>query len=157
MRYATRSKCIECQAETTNPKFCSRSCAAKHTNRTPKRKRTKVCECGQPILSNRKQCPECYRSTLFQWQDKTIADIQNKAKYQVSALIRNTARSVYRKSAKPKCCVVCGYNKHYEVCHIKAIKDFSPDTPLSTVNHINNLTAMCPNHHWEYDNGQITI
>ena len=50
-----------------------------------------------------------------------------------------------------------GYDKHYEVCHIKAVSDFSEDTPITVINHIDNLVALCPNHHWEFDNGLLDI
>lgn len=39
-------KCVECNAETRNPKFCSRSCNAKHRNRTVQRqRRIKIAVC----------------------------------------------------------------------------------------------------------------
>ncbi|MFZ8310550.1 HNH endonuclease [Staphylococcus aureus] len=52
---------------------------------------------------------------------------------------------------------MCGYAKHYEVCHIKAINQFDSNTRLSEVNDINNLVALCRNCHWELDHGLISI
>lgn len=71
--------------------------------------------------------------------------------------IRADARIAYEKSDRPKCCSICGYDKHYEVCHIKAVSDFSDDTPIPEINSISNLIALCPNHHWEFDNGILHI
>ena len=71
--------------------------------------------------------------------------------------IRSDACRVYENSGKPKHCLICGYDKHYEVCHIKAVSDFSEDTPITVINHIDNLVALCPNHHWEFDNGLLDI
>lgn len=37
------NKCKHCNIETKNPKFCSKSCSAKESNKTPKRKLTRKC------------------------------------------------------------------------------------------------------------------
>ena len=44
-------------------------------------------------------------------------------------------------------CFVCGYNNHVEIAHIKAVSDFDKEAELSEINNINNLVALCPNHH----------
>ena len=37
-------KCLNCETETENPKYCCKSCSATHTNKLyPKRKTTRVC------------------------------------------------------------------------------------------------------------------
>lgn len=71
--------------------------------------------------------------------------------------ISKTARAVFKASEKNKCCVICGYNKHYEVCHIKPVSEFDDTITLREINDINNLVALCRNHHWEYDKGLITL
>ena len=50
-----------------------------------------------------------------------------------------------------KTCTICGYDKYYEVCHIKSVSDFSDDSLISEINSLDNLVALCPNHHKEYD------
>ena len=45
-------------------------------------------------------------------------------------------------------CSICGYDKHVEVAHIKAINEFSDDTPLSIINNRDNLLLLCRNDHW---------
>ena len=64
---------------------------------------------------------------------------------------------IYQNSNKPKQCICCNYDKHYEVAHIKAVSDFNDDTLISEINDIDNLIALCPNHHWEYDNTDFDI
>lgn len=63
--------CINCQNETINPKFCSKSCAASHNNRiSPKRHKTKLnyCLMCQKLISSHhskycnKQCLVEYRN-----------------------------------------------------------------------------------------------
>lgn len=71
--------------------------------------------------------------------------------------IQKNARNVYFLSNKPKQCVCCGYDKHFEVAHIKAVSDFEDDALISEINNEDNLIALCPNHHWEYDNTDFDI
>lgn len=54
-------------------------------------------------------------------------------------------------------CQNCGYNKHVEVCHIKPIASYSEDTKLDEINCIDNLVVLCPNCHWELDNGVLEL
>lgn len=73
----------------------------------------------------------------------------------VRSTIAKLARNIYAKSNRPKYCVICGY-EHYEVAHIKAVSDFPDDALISEINAIENLIGLCPNHHYEYDNGILT-
>lgn len=47
--------------------------------------------------------------------------------------------------------------KHVECAHIKNISDFKLSDKLSDVNHIDNLIWLCPNHHWEFDFGELAL
>lgn len=47
--------------------------------------------------------------------------------------------------------------KHVEIAHIRAVADFSDEDLLSEINHPDNLVGLCPNHHWEYDNGLLNL
>ena len=69
--------------------------------------------------------------------------------------IGRDAREAYLFYERPPECIICGYNKHIDVAHIVAVKDFSDDTLLQVINHIDNLIALCPNHHWEYDHNKL--
>lgn len=71
--------------------------------------------------------------------------------------IQKSARKIYMTSDKQQSCIVCGYDKHFEVAHIKAVSSFSGDSLISEINDVNNLVALCPNHHWEYDHGILDI
>lgn len=71
--------------------------------------------------------------------------------------IRRMAQEIYAKSDKEYKCAVCGYNKHIEIAHIKAVSDFDDSATITEINDINNLIGLCPNHHWEYDNGLLDI
>lgn len=78
--------------------------------------------------------------------------------WQVSrSYIQKYARIIYKNSNKPKKCICCNYDKHYEVAHIKAVSDFDDNALISEINNENNLIALCPNHHWEYDNTDFNI
>lgn len=71
--------------------------------------------------------------------------------------IQKDARRTYINSNKSKQCIVCDYDKHYEVAHIKPVSDFDGNVLVSEINNIDNLIALCPNHHLEYDNGYLDI
>ena len=90
---------------------------------------------------------------------KTKGEIfkDNKNWQSARSSIRRLAQNIYLDSKKPCKCAICGYDKHIEVAHIKAVADFSDGSTLAEINSINNLIALCPNHHWEYDNGYLKI
>ena len=71
--------------------------------------------------------------------------------------IQNSARKIFFKNCLDPKCIVCGYTNHVEVAHIKAVSNFSEDSLISEINDISNLIGLCPNHHWEYDNGLLDI
>lgn len=150
------TSCLQCSIETQNPKFCSRSCAAKYNNTvTPKRPPllNSTCSvCRTPIPTRYRRCTDCKRSRL----NSTIADMKgsgNAVKGGNYAYIRGMARTAYAKSGKLYRCAECGYSLHVDICHIRDIKLFSDQTPMYQVNHIDNLIALCKNHHWEFDHG----
>lgn len=136
--------------------YCSRTCSVSCSNKSkPKRqKKQNVCNCGAQITqytSRRKYCDLCLmarkqipNSPNITLRDALTNDTQRFAK------VRGYARTVFFRT-KPKQCQVCGYDRHVEVAHIQDLASFDLDTPLSIVNHIDNLAGLCPNHHWEFD------
>jgi 5-methylcytosine-specific restriction endonuclease McrA len=153
-------KCLYCGSETTNPKFCSRSCAARHNNRAfPKKERVKYyCKvCGRETRYRRSYCTNCDPTKPKDFSSITIAEIRFGARYQANAWIRKLARRTYYTSDKPLCCCKCGYTKHFEICHVRSIQEFPLDTPMSVVNSLENLVALCPNCHWELDHGLLSL
>lgn len=153
--------CIQCQAETNNPKFCSRSCAASYNGAVkPKRKlTTKYCKhCNNELkrdnhTDRRKVCDNCKPSI---YDNKTIADVMYDVNKDAYNLIRTRARLILEK-ASPKICKVCGYSKHVEACHIKSISSFDKSTKILVVNDLTNLIYLCPNCHWEYDHDLLDL
>ena len=156
---AHETKCLNCGKITKNPKYCSRSCAATHTNKTqPKRKKVKhyCTTCGVFLKTRRKFCKE-HNPLNKDWSKITYGEVAGNAKYQKNSAIRNLARTTYDNSGKNKACKICRYETHIHVCHIKEISSFPEDTPVATINDISNLVALCPNHHWELDNGLLNL
>lgn len=77
--------------------------------------------------------------------------------YSARSTIAKKARRIYTLSNKPRECLVCGYNLHVEVCHIKSVMEFEDTTLIDEINNIDNLVALCRNHHWELDRGIINL
>lgn len=148
--------CRHCDAITLNPVFCSRSCAAAHNNKCkPKRKPSGKCvSCGDPIRSKYTYCKNCF--PLSSLLHKTYGELCSLRKYQKHSAIRDHARKRFLASDLPKKCIICGYSKHIDVCHIKAIRQFSDATQLSEINSLLNLMPLCKNHHWEFDNNMMS-
>lgn len=71
--------------------------------------------------------------------------------------IRKHANRIFFENNTTHKCAICGYDKHIEVAHIKAVSDFDDTATIREINSITNLIGLCPNHHWEYDNGVIEL
>lgn len=71
--------------------------------------------------------------------------------------VRRLAELTYKNSGKECKCAICGYSNHIEVAHIKAVSEFDHFVTIAEINSIDNLIALCPNHHWEYDNGLLKL
>lgn len=102
----------------------------------------------EPILS--KPSP-----ILLKTKGELLNDRKNYQSYR--SAIRKIAEAIYKASDKPCCCAKCGYSNHIEIAHIKAVADFDDSSTIAEINSINNLIALCPNHHWEYDNGLLKL
>ncbi len=151
--------CLVCGKQTNNPKYCSKSCSATDTNhKFPKRVRLKsyCIHCGVPVTYRRTTCDSCNPS-IIDWSTVTLRDLKSRYPYQKHTRIRSLARSYYKNSDKPKKCCNCGYDKHYEVCHIKPINSYNSTATVAEINSLHNLIGLCPNCHWEFDNGLLNI
>lgn len=153
--------CLYCNKETNNPKFCSRSCAVTYSNKkNPKRKLTRKClQCENRVKSYRHtRCEEHW--SLFKktkYKDKTLEEYQNlnSVKGKHSSWKNAHIRILNRHWNKDKTnlpCAKCGYDKHVELCHIKAITDFPITAKIGDINAADNVIQLCPNCHWEMDN-----
>ncbi len=137
--------------------FCSSSCAAKYNNKLfPKRKRkiTYCAICSKELIDNRnKFCGPCLKNKEV--VNFTYEEVAGKRKYQKHSRIRQHARKVYLQSDLPKQCIICGYSKHFDICHINSIGEFQKETLIKEINSISNLIALCRNHHWELDHSLL--
>lgn len=150
-------KCFICNKETKNNKFCSIKCR----DLVEKVKKSYYCNKCQCLLqegwTNRKYCKSCNKYLFKFWNEITLKELLSKYPlYQVHAKIREKARKNL-KSLNINSCQNCGYDKFVECCHIKPIKNFDKSSLITEVNHISNLVGLCPNCHYELDNGYITI
>lgn len=145
------------EAKDKRRKFCSRSCAAilnnSHHPKNPRRGKCKDCE--KAIFSKRVRCIDCHRIWKggLNFEDKTLDEMKllGKTPSNIYGAIRWRARKVAKLKGWTKCCI-CGYNKHIEVAHKKAISDFEGNILVSLINSEDNLMPLCPNCHWEFDN-----
>jgi predicted restriction endonuclease len=71
--------------------------------------------------------------------------------------IQKIARDVFKEANPHPKCAICGYSNHVEVAHIKAVNEFDDSATIKEIDSIANLIGLCPNHHWEYDNGILEL
>ena len=156
------NKCECCGVETTNPKYCCRSCAGQTNNKkSPKRKLMKVfCKhCGVQIPRvnwkvRRTVCDDCDGNKV-DWSKITYGETKSKRTYQIHSRIRDLARKAYGKSGFPLECQTCGYDKHVIIHHKIPIGEHEDNTTIEEINSMKNLMCLCPNHHWEIHNGKF--
>lgn len=152
--------CLNCQVPTKNIYFCSRSCAAKINNhKYPKRKKIEsLCACGSNKTTTARYCRTCAHEEKFlNYGKKTLKEslvesLSYAAKHKYEKIRQHAKRISKKLNWNCGKCEKCGYDKHVEVCHKKAISDFSLNTLIQDINAKNNLIFLCPNCHWEYDN-----
>lgn len=147
------------QSEIKNSKtdrfFCSHSCSANYNGTKTK----KICtNCSNFRKGASKYCNKCNPknnpSIIGELTIKELEDRYEKSKRiigWVNSKIREFCRG-WNKELIGKPCVKCGYDKHTEFCHIKAISSFSKDTKIKTINSLENIAILCRNCHWELDN-----
>jgi len=151
--------CLECKEETNNFRFCSQKCLM--DNRRKKEKKKYYCKYCNILISigynNNIVCKKCNHNSV-DWSTITINILKNKLPtFQFHARIRALARSIYKKSGKPLHCSRCNYRNHFEICHIKPIKDFNDNDSIASINDLSNLICLCPNCHWDLDHGFLIL
>lgn len=95
----------------------------------------------------------------YEVKDLTKKELFNKRANWQSArsyIVKN-AKKVFDDNNKEYVCLICGYDIHCDIAHIKSVSEFDDNALVSEINNINNLEALCPNHHWEYDNKIIKL
>lgn len=151
--------CPNCNEETKNPKYCSRKCATivnnklnpKRTKKAPVARKPVICKsCSSPFIIKRgnvqKFCNACIESENIKISDVAYEQHGKHHKYNfVRYMSRKKGLSLFKE------CSNCGYSKHIEIAHIKPVSEFRDDQKISEVNAKENLLALCPNCHWEFD------
>lgn len=160
-------KCLNCESELQSKyavKFCSSNCSATYNNlRRTRSKNNKICkDCGTDIKNKSTYCKACYNDNRIKISPSyTLGNVRqlykDKTTMAIAAKIRGYGITIYNKSDKPKYCANCGYSKHYEVCHIKPVKEFPDSAIMAEVHALDNLIALCPNCHWEFDHGMLDL
>ena len=169
------SKCLYCgttiviedgdqPSDLKRRKFCSRSHSASYNNSLHiKRIRVgprPVCRvCGGSVSNGSVICVTCLkRGNLDRVWALPMADylIRTASKVRFSS-VRTWAQRYLKLLGVPKKCLLCGYDKIVEVCHLKPLSSFSEDTLMGVVNHKDNLKYLCPNHHAELDRGLLAL
>jgi len=129
--------------------FCDRSCSTQYHNRIKPKREKKIKET--------KPKPENQNDNLYAELTKQELKSQHNGSYfNWRSSISKNARKIFNNSGICKKCIVCGYQNHVDVAHIIPVYEFHDLAKISEINGISNLVALCPNHHWELDNGFIT-
>jgi hypothetical protein len=158
--YKTPKYCKECGSiikvkdnemcsEVRKKTYCDRSCSVTYNNRIRYRK-----------IKDKKVSVVKEKTPIFGYlEGKTKKEFfESKGiYYKFRAVIRKHAHYIYHKNNGEKKCKVCEYENHVEVCHIKSVSSFGDNDLITDINSFDNLIGLCPNHHWEFDNGIIKI
>lgn len=132
--------CINCNVQTSNPKFCSKSCAAKHNNKVfPKRFKEGLCKiCTTPIISGYVYCHDCFtaaknkKAKIKSYKPKIKIEKLDKCTSCFTQLtsenrkvnlckqchllkLKNKRNELKKQLIKIKggCCEYCGYDKNH--------------------------------------------
>jgi 5-methylcytosine-specific restriction endonuclease McrA len=141
--------------------FCCRSCSAIYNNkhRTIARngRRFKTCGgCGKKTYAKGGLCRKCTSSSHAKFLSMTKGDLKDRrGNYQSwRSSINRHAIKTFRSSGKQYACAICGYDINIEVHHIVPVSNFLDSALISEINSLDNLIALCPNHHWEVEHGR---
>lgn len=146
--------------------FCSSSCSATYNNPLKLKSngkyvlREKVClNCNKTYTKDGRDATQTCNQLCYMelgMKQRLMKDSINRSGSNTYDNIRKNAR-IYSKHFYPAQCMICGYDKHYEVCHVKDLKDFTREETIYEVNNKTNLIHLCPNCHWEFDHNQLDL
>jgi hypothetical protein len=115
-----------------------------------------MCKCGNKMRRDSTVCVDCRSISNITVKDcKDKYNRGNKANWR--SVVSSRARAKYSDILQNPLCDRCGYSEHVEVCHIRPVHSFSDDTLLDSINDDSNVIFLCPNCHWEFDHGRLTI
>lgn len=161
--------CLKCDSQTSNPRFCSRSCSAAFNNAaSPKRLLVeRSCpKCGVSLgvvkCDDIRLCGDCRkgRRSWSEWEKTTLDQARSTGNANAGSrypYIRIHARKKWIALGNSMSCEECGYSHHIDVCHIKDVSSYDPSTLIGVINDLSNLVGLCKNHHWEFDNGFLRV
>ena len=145
--------------------FCSLSCSAKYNNSAyPKKKPVLRTECKfedctvevipyvSPFCTLHFKGNRAKLRTVESHQK--LASSTGKHPSWVNSTIRQVGRAGYKNFFTE--CEICGYAKHVELAHIRPLSSWESTATMAEVHNINNVFGLCPNHHWEFDYGDLT-
>jgi hypothetical protein len=96
--------------------------------------------------------------------DKTLTErtkgelFEKRSNYQSArSAIQCHARFTFKEQSPTLSCITCGYSNHIEVAHKQSVSSFPNSALIKDINNISNLVGLCPNHHWEFDNGLLHL
>lgn len=98
--------------------------------------------------------------SLIDWESYSLGEIKGDGNSNYKSrlpYVRNLARKKYLASTKKQSCIICDYDYHFDVCHVKDVNKYTNDALISEINHIDNLIALCKNHHYEFDRGHTSV
>lgn len=154
--------CKRCQKEfqpkTKNQLFCSFGCRSCFNQLEWQRANKKPCsQCPNLVKPYGRLCRWCAaksRKIVFGNMSLQELKLLNKHPRQWEGRIRTEARHI---AGNGHSCFVCGYDKHFEVCHIKPIASFADNSLISEINSLYNLSILCRNCHWEQEMGLLSV
>lgn len=161
-------ECINCKQNLDESQFHYRNKEKGYRHSTCKKCKSEnkytnkkdICNCGKEKDYRSKICYDCRIGKRISEANYQLSTLEDKTyvnhKYSKYSYVRYYSRKIGIELGF-KCCKICGYDKHFEVCHIKPVASFPKDTLITVVNDISNLIPLCPNCHWELDNGILKL
>jgi len=161
-------KCLRCGNETSNPKFCSRSCSATYNNKLyPKRtKEEKEIIVKNTELITSKVCIKCKRELSL---DMFYSGGNDFCCKDCLKIYRNTKRHSEKQKAvdyKGGRCQICGYDRSLRALQFHHLDPSKKDFTLSHHSHfifenfkeeIDKCILICANCHAEIHDGLISL
>jgi len=136
-------------------KFCSVSCSCKRNKNKIVDTLTKE-KISKTLKTKNSTKTYNYNGSLLELTKGELKEKRNTYQSWRSDIRRLSKKLYYSFHQNEKnVCKLCGYDKHVEVCHIKSVSNFSDNAKLSVICNKENMILLCPNCHWELDNGLL--
>lgn len=118
--------------------------------------------------AKRKPCPGCAAEVAWDTQlcrtctgkertakalSRTVAEVKKENKARWGLHVRSLSRKLYTFQK----CFVCPYDKHVEIAHVIPVASFSDEATIADIHRESNILGLCPNHHWEFDHGMLSL